>query len=503
MELHNNFSNFTLLVSFLFLFVLLKILTRWNTSKNSNANLPPGPWTLPFIGNIHQIISSKQPHHCFKKLADKCGPLMHLKLGQVPYIIVSSPEMAKEIMKTQDLIFCDRPNLMLFTIFSYNATDIIFSIYGEHWRQLRKICVLELLSVKRVQSFRSIREEEVDDLVKSIAASEGSIVNLSHKISDMTHGIVARAAFGKRNKHEQVFKSALDEIVSLMGGFCIADLYPSVKLLQRMSTAKKKFEKAHREIDMIMQDIVDDHKNIHRRVSKDEDIVDALLKIQQENEHTQHRVTDVDLKSIILDMFAAGTETSSSFTAWCMSEIVKNPKVMEEAQAEVRKVFDKKGYVDETEIHELMYLKSVIKETLRLHPVLPMLLPRECRERCQINGYDIPAKTRVMINAWAIGRDPRYWVEAESFKPERFLDSKLDFKGTDFEFIPFGAGRRICPGLAFGLPSVELSLAQLLYNFNWKLPNGMKNEELDMTEAIGITARRKHDLCLVPIIRHL
>ncbi|XP_058742874.1 cytochrome P450 71D10-like isoform X1 [Vicia villosa] len=503
MELHNQFSNFTLMASFLFLYLLFKIVKRRSTSKYSNANLPPGPWRLPFIGNIHQIISSPLPHHSFKALAQKYGPLMYLKLGEVPYIIVSSPEMAKEILKTHDLSFCDRPNLMLSTIFGYNNTDIIFSIYGEHWRQLRRICVIELLSVKRVQSFRSIREEEVDELVKSIATSERSIVNLSHKISEMTHGIVARAAFGKRSKNEHAFKSAIDEIASLLGGFCIADLYPSIKMLRWMSMAKTKFEKLHKKIDKIMQDILEDHKSIHRGVSKDENIVDALLKIQKENEHTQHRVTDINIKSIILDMFAAGTHTTSGITSWCMSEIVKNPTVMEETQAEVRRVFDKKGFVDETELHQLIYLKCVIKETLRLHPIAPMLLPRESRENCKINGYDIPAKTRVMVNAWAIGRDPRYWVEADNFKPERFLNSPIDFKGIDFEFIPFGGGRRICPGLAFSIPSIELSLAKLLYHFNWKLPNDKKNEELDMTESFGITAGRKHDLCLIPIIRRL
>ncbi|CAK8538899.1 unnamed protein product [Lathyrus sativus] len=501
MELHNNFSNFTLMASFLFLLLLFKIVQRLNTSKKSYPNLPPGPWRLPFIGNIHQVISSPLPHHSFKTMAQKYGPLMYLKLGEVPYIIVSSPEMAKEILKTHDLNFCDRPNLMLSTIFSYNGTDIIFSVYGEHWRQLRKICVIELLSVKCVQSFRSIREQEVDDFVKSIAASEGSIVNLSRMISDMTYGIVARAAFGKRSKNEQAFKSAIDEIASLLGGFCIADLYPSIKILQRMSMAKTKFEKLHREIDMIMQDIIEDHKSIHKGVNKDENIVDALLKIQQENEQSQHRVTDVNIKSIIMDLFAAGTHTTSGFTSWCMSEIVKNPRVMEETQAEVRGVFDKKGYVDETEMHKLIYLKCVIKETLRLHPIAPMLLPRESRESCQINGYDIPAKTRVMVNAWAIGRDPRYWVEAESFKPERFLNSPIVFKGTDFEFIPFGGGRRTCPGIEFAIASTELSLAQLLYHFDWKLTNDMNNEELDMTESFGITASRKHDLCLIPIIR--
>ncbi|GAU28387.1 hypothetical protein TSUD_257150 [Trifolium subterraneum] len=317
----------------------------------------------------------------------------------------------------------------------------------------------------------------------------------------MTYGITARAAFGRKSKHQQAFKSALQEIVFLLGGNCIVDLFPSIKMLQRVSWAKTKMEKLHKEIDMILQDIIDDHKRVHNEESKDEDIVDALLKIQQENDHSQYPLTDDSMKSIVQDMFAAGTETSSGVVLWTMSEIVKNPKVMEEAQAEVRRVFDKKGYVDETKVHQLIYLQSVIKETFRLHPIIPLLVPRESRERCQINGYEIPAKTRVIVNAWAIGRDPKYWIEPESFKPERFVDSLIDFKGTDFEFIPFGAGRRMCPGIAFALPNIELPLAMLLYHFDWKLPNGMKNEDLDMTETFGISVGRKHDLCLIPITR--
>ncbi|PNX65986.1 cytochrome p450 [Trifolium pratense] len=200
-------------------------------------------------------------------------------------------------------------------------------------------------------------------------------------------------------------------------------------------------------------------------------------------------------------MFGAGSDTSSGIVLWGMSEIIKNPKVMEEAQIEVRRVFDRKGYVDETELHQLIYLKSIIKETLRLHPLVPLLIPRECREKCQINGYDIPVKTRVAVNVWAILRDERYWVEAESFKPERFINNPIDFKGTDFEYTSFGAGRRICPGITYALPNIELPLAKLLYHFDWKLPNKMKNEDLDMTESFGITITRKNDLCVIPIIR--
>ncbi|XVF70857.1 hypothetical protein PTKIN_Ptkin11bG0196000 [Pterospermum kingtungense] len=180
------------------------------------------------------------------------------------------------------------------------------------------------------------------------------------------------------------------------------------------------------------------------------------------------------------DILLAGTETSSTTLEWTiMSELMKNPRVLQKVQTEVGQVFDKTEGVNESNLQELKYLKLVIKETLRLHPPLPLLFPRESVERCEINGYEIPAKSKVIV----IGRDPHYWNEAERFNPERFMDSSIDYKGTNYEFIPFGAGRRICPGISFGVAVVELTLAHLLYHFDWKLPNGMKHEDLDMIEA--------------------
>jgi len=182
-----------------------------------------------------------------------------------------------------------------------------------------------------------------------------------------------------------------------------------------------------------------------------------------------------------------------------MSEMARDPRVMKKAQDEVRMVFNMKGRVDETCINELKYLKSVVKETLRLHPPGPLLLPRESTQECKIHGYDIPIKSKVIVNAWAIGRDPNYWNEPERFYPERFIDSSIDYKGNNFEYIPFGAGRRICPGSTFGLVNVEMALALFLYHFDWKLPNGIQNEDLDMTEEFKVTIRRKNDLCLIPV----
>ncbi|RRT55480.1 hypothetical protein B296_00032327 [Ensete ventricosum] len=204
-------------------------------------------------------------------------------------------------------------------------------------------------------------------------------------------------------------------------------------------------------------------------------------------------------------MLGGGSETSSTILEWAMSELMRNPRVMRRVQEEVRETVGGKGQVTENDINGMTYLRLVIKETLRLHPPVPLLLPRECREACEVLGYQIPEKTRVFVNVWALGRDPRYWDNATEFEPERFerRNSLVDFKGINFEFLPFGAGRRMCPGMSFGLASIELSLACLLYNFDWELPTGdeEKPHELDMSETFLLTCKRRSDLCLHAIPR--
>ncbi|KAL5549561.1 hypothetical protein UlMin_004792 [Ulmus minor] len=474
-------------------------------SKNSILRFPPGPKKLPLIGNLHNLVGSL-PHHSLRNLANKYGPLMHLQLGEVSNIVVSSSEMAKEIMKTHDIIFANRPFLLAIQILIYDSTNIAFSPYGYYWRQLRKICTMELLSQKRVQSFRSIREEEISNLVKGIQLSEGSQINLSERILSLSYGITARAAFGKKCKHEKEFISIVKEASKVTAGFCVADMYPSIKILQHFSGLRKKLEKLHREVDSILGNIIDEHREKMMKVKQDgdgvgdveEDLVEVLLKLQKSGD-LDHPLTDNNIKAVLVDMFSAGSETSSTAIGWAISELLKNPKEMEKAQEEVRRVYLGKTSIDETYIHELKFLRSVIKETLRLHPPVPLLLPRESSQSCVIEGYEIPAKTKVIVNGWAIGRDPKRWKEAEKFYPERFLDSLIDYKGADFEFIPFGAGRRICPGMSFATAVVELTLAKLLYHFDWKFPGDMKEEDLDMKESFGLAVGRKTDLQLIPI----
>ncbi|KAG8070067.1 hypothetical protein GUJ93_ZPchr0006g40800 [Zizania palustris] len=182
-----------------------------------------------------------------------------------------------------------------------------------------------------------------------------------------------------------------------------------------------------------------------------------------------------------------------------MTELARNPRVMLKAQAELRDAFHGKQTVTEDGLAGLNYLKMVIKETLRLHPLIPLLLPRECQETCEVMGYHVPKGTTVFVNVWAISRNPSSWDDAETFRPERFEDGALDFKGTHFEFTPFGAGRRMCPGMLFGQASMEITLASLLYHFDWELPHGVN--KLDAAEKMGCTIRRKNDLYLVPTVR--
>ncbi|XP_058070638.1 premnaspirodiene oxygenase-like [Magnolia sinica] len=493
----------SLSIPLLFTFLLFLIMIKkgkWPTTQI--PKLPPGPPKLPIIGNIHNLLKPL-PHRTLRDLALKYGPLMHLRLGHISTIVITSPRLAKEVMVTQDPNFAERPAILTVEITAYECSNVSFSPYGDYWRQLRKICMLELFSAKRVESFQSIREEEALSLVQSIYASSNCMVNLSEMLVNAANNVIVRATIGKRCKNRESFIAMLKEGVKTAAGLDVSDFYPSLRFISLITGLRFRLKRIRGKYDEIFGSIIEEHKEKSTTAMMsgdrldDEDLVDVLLRLQQHG-NLEFPLTTDNIKAVLLDMFAAGTETSSTTLVWAMAEMMKNPKVMEKAQAEVRQLFEGKTKIDERETTKLYYLKLVIKETLRLHPPLS-LIPRECRDRCQIDGYDIPAKTRVIVNVWALGRDPQQWDDPESFKPERFDGSSLDYKGTHFEFLPFGAGRRMCVGMNFGIANVVLPLAHLLYHFDWKLPDGMKGEDLDLTESFGITIARKYNLRLVPI----
>lgn len=200
------------------------------------------------------------------------------------------------------------------------------------------------------------------------------------------------------------------------------------------------------------------------------------------------------------DIFLAGIDAPAITMIWAMTELARKPTVMKKAQYEIRsRNVGKKGKLTEDDVSQLQYLKMIVKETLRLHPPPALLLPRETVSHFKLGDYDIYPKTRISVNAWAIGRDPDIWENPEEFIPERFIDNPIDFKGKHFELLPFGSGRRICPGINMGTAMIELALANLLYRFDWELPSGMKEMDIDMEEKVTVTVGKRSALKLVPI----
>nr|UCC42701.1 cytochrome P450 oxygenase [Solanum habrochaites] len=486
MQFFNIFSLF-LFMSFLFLLI------KWKNSNSKTKRLPPGPWKLPLIGSMFHLLGGL-PHHVFRDLAKKYGPIMHLQLGEVSLVVITSPDMAKQILRTHDLAFASRPKFLVGEILFYKWTDILFSPYGDYWKQMRKICLLELLSAKNVKSFNSIRQDEVHHMIEFFRSSSGETINVTKRIYQFSSSMTCRSAFGKVFKEQNKLIELVKEASGFFKGFDVADMFPSLKFLHVLCGMKGKIMDAHHELDAILENIINEHKNNGELGG--EGLLVALLRLMKEGGF-QFPITNDNIKAIIFDMFAGGTDTSSTLIDWAMVEMMRNPSVLLKAQVEIRNAFTGKETFNENDVEELKYLKLVVKETFRLHPPGPLLMARECREEVDINGYNIPLKTKVMVNAYAIGRDPKYWIDAECFKPERFEQISVDFIGNNFEFLPFGSGRRSCPGISFGLANIFFPLAKLLYHFDWKLPIGINPSDLDLTESAGITCPRKSNLYLI------
>ncbi|XP_057799374.1 cytochrome P450 71D13-like [Salvia miltiorrhiza] len=503
--------------NFMVLAVILPIVIFFIRSKTRSkpvsSNWPPGPKTLPVIGNMHLL--SALAFRSISELAKQYGPLMRLKLGEVDTIVVSSREVAREMLKQHDPCYADRPESIGIKVLWYNYRDIAFSPYGDYWRQMRKICIMELLSPRSVRSFASIRTDEVSNLIASIRASAaaGNPVNISDSIFSMMSSVTCRAAFGKVSKDKDALIRILRDGIQMAGGFEIADFFPSSLIINTFSWTKIRLLMMRHRLDVILDGLIRQHQlNLAKidRGSEDgergrkgngefgnEDIIDVLLRVQETGE-LQFPIRKEDIKAVVYDMFSAGTETSSTAMDWAMAELMRNPRVMAKAQAEVRRVFNDATIATMGDNDQnLKYLKLVIREALRLHPPVP-ILPRASREERVIGGYVIPANVKVLVNNWGMQRDPAYWTNPDSFEPERFEDCSKEFLGADFDFLPFGAGKRMCPGITFAMASVELVLAQLLYHFDWKLPNGAQPESMEMIENPGVTASRRDSLLAVP-----
>ncbi|KAG6721855.1 hypothetical protein I3842_03G132200 [Carya illinoinensis] len=481
--------------SILALLVLAHLLRQWALkSWNKNRKLPPGPRGFPILGSLLGL--GEFPHRNLQRLAQKYGPIMHLRLGFVPAIVVSSPQAAELFLKAHDLVFACRPPMESAKYISYEQRGMISAPYGSYWRNIRKMCTLELLSNVKIDSFKSVRNEEISLLVKFIQEAASNCVASCHlggfstsaKVTSLTADMSCRMVFGKKYEDkdldEKGFKAVIQETMYLGALPNLGDYIPCIRpfdlqgLTRRMKGVSKIF-------DNFFEKIIDEHIQSKDENKTNDDFVDVLLRIMgsKESEYTIERSKHQSHNFASMD-------TSATAIEWALSELMKHPRVMKKLQKEL-----------ENKVGLKRMLSMVVKETFRLHPVVPLLLPHEAREDCTVNGFHIPGKSRIMINVWAIGRDPSVWSDAEKFFPERFVGSNIDLRGRDFQLIPFGAGRRGCPGMQMGLIVVRLVIAQLVHCFDWVLANNIQPTELDMTEVFGLTVPRAKHLLAIPRYR--
>nr|TKV96165.1 LOW QUALITY PROTEIN: hypothetical protein SEVIR_9G411500v2 [Setaria viridis] len=438
--------------------------------------LPPGPWKLPVVGSMHHLVNVL-PHRALRDLAAAHGPLMLLQLGQTPLVVASSREAARAVLKTHDANFATRPKLLAGEIVGYEWADILFAPSGDYWRcGLRQLCAAEILSPKRVLSFRHIREDEVMRKVEAIrAAGPSAPVNLSAMFHSITNSVVSRAAFGKKRENAAEFLAATMAVVGLSSGFNIPDLFPTcTTVLARLTGMTRSLKEIHRTVDTILQPPGD-----HRGAQAARDVkiesgaaakdVDVLIGLQEKGGFSFHLTNSV-IKAIILDMFAGRTGTSGSTMEWADAE----PGGDGEAEGADQEAFRGKAAVTEGDLQasNLRYMKLVIKEALRLHPPTPLLVPRETIEACELGGYTIPRR-------------------------------RGDFTSCNYKFLAFSSGCRMCPGFNYGLTSMELALVGLLYHFNLSLPEDVKKVDMEEAPVLGIHRHTPLVLCATPYIPHV
>ncbi|KAH0468472.1 hypothetical protein IEQ34_003505 [Dendrobium chrysotoxum] len=470
---------------------------------SQKAALLPSPPRLPFIGNLHQLGST--PHRSLYKLSKQLGPLMLLHLGTVRALVVSCPKIAEEVIRNNDLLFATRPKSKLTDVLSCNKNDVAFAPYGETWRQMKKLAKTHLLSSQRVKSMSFDRAEEVSLLLEKVAdaASRGNgVICLTEILNSYVTDVITRVVLGSWITKEK--KTLLSELshdsAALFYEFFFEDFFPNLKWLDVLWGSNRKLENYKKKWDALFEEIIKNHGHESKEVNRKNNtyFMGTLLDLQNDS-NLGFVLTNDHIRGLTMNMINAGIDTTFATLDWCMAELVRNPEMLKKVKDELRKVAHGEDMISEELLGQLSYLKVFIKEVIRLHPPGPLLLPRESMQECQIQGYNIPKKTRLVLNAWAFGRDESYWEAPEQFKPERFFDCTVDYKGKDFYFIPFGVGRRICPGMDFSMAIIEIALANLMHRFDWSLPSGITIEDMNMDEGGEIISFRKQKLELVPI----
>ncbi|XP_071715834.1 cytochrome P450 93A3-like [Rutidosis leptorrhynchoides] len=481
--------------------IFIRVLLKSTYAKSSN---PPSPFALPVIGHLHLL--GRKPHQVLHTLSNRYGAVFQLYFGSVRSVICTSPEAAKQVFKTYDTVFLNRPYSSGVDFITYDGNGFIFAPYGSYWKFLKRIVMSQLLNSKTLDSLLPVRYDEINHLIKYLSqkAKEGKFVELESELMKMTNNIISRMLMSKRCSDEDDeagdIRKILSDFAKIMGTFNLSDHIWFLKNIDLQGVGKRS-KVIHERFDILIEKIITEREEARKRKEKTEvkDLLDILLDIA-EDESMEIKLKRKQIKAFIFDIFGAGTDTSAVTIEWALAELINHPNIMKKAVDEIDFVVGKNRLVKESDIPNLPYLQAIIKESLRLHPTVP-LISRESIEECTIGGYHFPSKTRIFFNVWGVGRDATYWKNPLEFRPERFAEMQLDVRGQDFELLPFGSGRRMCPGISLGLTVVHVTLGTLIQCFEWKAGKNGNLIDVDMEEGVGLTLPRANPLVCVPTAR--
>ncbi|KAJ9545676.1 hypothetical protein OSB04_025383 [Centaurea solstitialis] len=465
-------------------------------SSKSVKNLPPGPPKLPIIGNLHQV--GDKPHVAAADFAKQYGPLISFKLGKQCLVVASSTEAAREILKTQDRFLSSRVVPTAFQQEGLIPHSLIWSDCNQTWKTLRTMCRTEMFSAKALGSQSRLREEKVGQMLDFLHKKQGHVVSTEDIVFTTLFNTLTSIIFGQdfldlKDEHGTLdgLKESIHKIIEYGGR--VKDFGAFFPVLDRfdLQGIRRGTAKLYKKTFVYWRPIIEKRRAQVNSSTWSSDQAESFLDRMLENGFSNDQIDQV-----VTELFVAGTNTTTSSVVWAMTELVKHKEVVSKIVEEMEREI-KTDRITHSQLSNLPYLQATIKEAMRLHPPVPLLLPHKAAETCEVMNYTIPKDAKILVNLWAMGRDPKIWDDPLSFKPERFIGSKLDYKGQDFELLPFGSGRRMCPGLPSGMMSVELVLASLIHEFDWVLPNGGDPLKIDMNDKFGIALRRENPLKLI------
>ncbi|KAL2250718.1 UNVERIFIED_CONTAM: cytochrome [Sesamum indicum] len=472
-----------------------------HSKRSGSERLPPGPLGWPVFGHMFNLGGT--PHRAIAELEQKYGPVVWLKLGSINTMALLKAKPASEFFKNHDLSFADRTIVETMTAHGYNYGSLALAPYGSRWRVLRRICTVEMFVSKRISETEGIRRKCVDDMLSWIEKDgNGNAIPVGRyaflaSFNMLGNLMMSRDLVDPESEKGLEFYDAMKKVMEWSARPNVSDLFPWIRWIDLQGLKRR----ANRDMGTAMgivsgfvKERIQQRKNGE---GKEKDFLDVLLESESCKVESE-KLTETEIIIFILEIFLAGTETTSTSIEWAMSELLRNPETMAKLKDEISSVVGLGERFLESHIDNLPYLQAVIKETLRLHPPLPFLLPRRAIQDTNFMGYCVPKNTQVFVNVWAIGRDQEYWEDAVCFKPERFLGTNVDYKGQSFELIPFGAGRRMCAGLALGHRMIHFVLGSLVHEFEWELESSVTPDAVDMSERMGITVGKLKPLKAVP-----